>query len=81
VAAGPVPEFCISLIVAKATYLLAIADLIADAPHVVNLPIYLCNSISGERATQTNSLFGDLVHLEIGQGASRREFPVPTDVC
>jgi hypothetical protein len=50
----------LAVIVAKATYVLAIADLIAQAREMVNVPVYLCNSLSAQQRHDTASLFGDV---------------------
>lgn len=65
--------------VAKATYLLAVADLMPGAREIVHLPVFLCNSLSGERAVRTMSLMGDLINLSVGRGEAERHFPVPME--
>lgn len=69
----------LAVIVAKATYLLTVSDLIFDAQEIIHLPVYLCNSISGENLGRTSSLLGDFVELEVGQGSTREIFPVPVE--
>lgn len=69
----------LAAIIAKATYLLAIADLIPAAREVVSIPVYLCNSLSGETLGHAMSLLGEMVKLEVGRDANRREFEVPEE--
>jgi N-6 DNA Methylase len=66
----------LAVIVAKATYVLAIADLLPRAREIVNIPVYLCNSLSAQRRQDTASLFGDEVALAVGG----TEFAVPLDL-
>lgn len=56
----------LAVIVAKATYLLAIADLVSHAREIVHVPVYLCNSLSAQQRHDTASLFGDHVTLSVG---------------
>jgi N-6 DNA Methylase len=66
----------LAVIVAKATYLLAIADLIPHAPDIVHVPVYLCNSLSAQQRRDTASLFGDSVALSVGD----TDFDVPLEL-
>lgn len=69
----------LAAIVAKATYLLSVADLVPSAVDIINLPVYLCNSLSGERPDRTMSLLGDLIELSVGREETLRTFPVPIE--
>ena len=66
----------LAVIVAKATYVLAIADLLPHAREIVHIPVYLCNTLSAQQRHETSSLFGDEVALVVA-GA---EFKVPLDL-
>lgn len=66
--------------VSKATYLLAVADLVREAEEVVHLPVFLCNSLSSQERADTSSLFGNESTLHVGLEERRREFRVPLDL-
>jgi hypothetical protein len=67
----------LAVIIARATYLLAVSELIVGAKSLVYFPVYLCNSLTGQEAPRASSLFGDLVEVEIGRGAEARRFQLP----
>ena len=66
----------LAVTVAKANYLLAVSDLVATANFVIDLPIYLCNSLSAQERHETSSLFGETVDLRVGE----RDFAVPLEL-
>lgn len=55
----------LAVIVARATYLLAIRDLIDHASRPITIPVFVANSLRIKRLTATASLFGDRLPLEI----------------
>jgi hypothetical protein len=55
----------LAVIVAKATYLLAIKDLVPAASRPITLPVFLSNSLLIPRVERTASLWGDRVPLFI----------------
>jgi hypothetical protein len=69
----------LAVIIARATYLLAISDLIPAATEVVNIPVYLCNSLSGETLGRSMTLLGEMVELVVGRDENRRAFEVPEE--
>jgi len=62
--------------VAKATYLLAVADLLPHGAETIHIPVYLCNSLKAAERHDTSSLFGDQVSLDVGGST----FEVPLDL-
>lgn len=67
----------LAVVVSKATYLLAISDLIDTGGPVIHLPVYMANSLAAPPRQSAQSLFGEVVGLEVGDGEGARTFDVP----
>jgi hypothetical protein len=65
----------LAVVVARATYVLAVKDLIEHARRPITVPVFLANSLRIRRLSSTPSLFGGRIPLEI----SGKEYWVPED--
>lgn len=65
----------LAVTVARATYVLAIKDLLPQVSHPVSIPVYLSNSLQMPELHFEASLFGDNIELEIDD----RTYGVPAD--
>ncbi len=69
----------LAVIIARATVLLTVADLVAEALEPITLPVFLANSLTTVELYQALRLWGDEeVFLSIGDGEQRRTYTVPT---
>jgi hypothetical protein len=68
----------LAVIIARATYLLAVADLVAASSHPVTLPVFLSDSLDHTEMYEVLTFWGESeLHLEVGRGKARKTFPVP----
>lgn len=65
----------LAVIVARATFLLAIQDLVRHAKRSLTLPVFLASSLNTPKLVTKASLWGERTALEI----DNREYPVPLD--
>jgi hypothetical protein len=66
----------LAVIIARATYVLAIRDLLQYAVEPVTIPVFLANSLRLPVLDERRSLFGDpVVELTIAD----KQYPVPLD--
>ncbi len=69
----------LAVIIARATFALAIADLIPASAEAVTLPVYLANSLETVEMVEVLTLWGEHeVNLVVGAGDYAKVFPVPT---
>jgi hypothetical protein len=65
----------LAVIVSRATYLLAIQDLIQHADGPVTLPVFLASSLDTPKLSTTASLWGERTDLRVEE----RRYPVPVE--
>jgi hypothetical protein len=67
----------LAVIIARATYALAVRDLVADSPVPVNLPIFLANSLTLPSLEKNRDLYGEeLLSLKVAD----KVYEVPVDL-